>query len=278
MRVLVAIANYGFKHVEYVHRLIEEYRSLPCSTDIVVLSDVPKDLGSDVEVVVGLPTRDPWSLPFGHKKIFAERMADYDLFIYSEDDILLTWKNIESFLLITDVLPKNEIAGFVLYELDSTGKRWFPGFHGPFHWIPSSLKRVDNYRLAICSNLHSACYVLTQNQLKRAISSGGYLVNPHQGKYDLLCSASTDPYTQCGFRKLICISHLSDLLVHHLPNRYVGKIGIDENDFGKQLAFMLSLEDRDMCGQELLPTTKNIDHIVRWDKMYYVSQIGIYYH
>ena len=63
----------------------------------------------------------------------------------------------------------------------------------------------------------------TQRQLRKAIRSGGFLVEPHEWKYDLLCTAATDPYTQCGFTKLIPISHLDDFTVHHLTNKYVGK-------------------------------------------------------
>ena len=58
--------------------------------DIVVLSNLKKQLGPDIEVLVGLPNRDPWSLPFSHKKVFAERLQKYDIFVYSEDDILIT--------------------------------------------------------------------------------------------------------------------------------------------------------------------------------------------
>ena len=107
MRILVAIANYGSKNLEFLDAVIREYRSMPHDVNIVVLSNIPKDLGSDVEVIIGLPTKDPWSLPFGHKKIFAERLGQYDLFIYSEDDILITQKNIESFLRQTKALPED---------------------------------------------------------------------------------------------------------------------------------------------------------------------------
>ena len=268
MRILVAIANYGFKNIEYLKKLIQEYKSMPCDTDIIILSNVPKKLEGNVEVVVGFPTKDPWSLPFGHKRIFAERIDNYDLFVYSEDDILITWKNIESFLMLSEVLPDGDIAGFMRYEMDSTGKRWYPDFLGPYHWLPNSIKKVDKYTFAAFSNIHSACYVLTQNQLKRVISSGGYLVEPHKGRYDLLCSAATDPYTQCGLRKLICISHISDFVVHHLPNRYANVWGINEDDFQKQIDFMFSLENSERYGQELVPIEKKINHI-RWDKMYY---------
>src|SRR5687767_12528184 len=67
LRILVAIAGYGEKNRRFLEQTIRTYRSLPFETNVVVLSEAPKDLGADVEVVVGLPTRDPWSLGFAHK-------------------------------------------------------------------------------------------------------------------------------------------------------------------------------------------------------------------
>ena len=78
LRLLVVIANYGTANDKYLSRVIDEYRSMPYSTDIVVLSNVPKDLGRNVQVIVGLPSKDPRSLPFGHKEVFANRINDYD--------------------------------------------------------------------------------------------------------------------------------------------------------------------------------------------------------
>ncbi len=268
MKILVAIANYGTKNMVFLDTVIKEYQSMPCRVDIVVLSNIPKELGPAIEVKVGLPTKDPWSLPFGHKQIFADRLEDYDLFIYSEDDILITWKNIESFLELTKVLPEGQINGFLRYELDSTRQKWYPDFRGPYHWLSKSVNRVDQFTIAEFSNVHSACYLLTSDQLRRAIQSGGYLVGPHQGRYDLLCSAATDPYTQCGLKKVICISDMAGAFVRHLSDRYAGEVGIDEDAFERQISFMLSAEYGKKERHELLAATKNIDDVI-WDKVYF---------
>ena len=130
MKVLVAIANYGTGNRRYLDILLREYRSMSFDVDVVVLSDIPKDLGSDIEVAVGLPLpKDPLSLPFAHKRIFAERCNEYDLFIFSEDDTLIRQKNIEAFLEVTNVLPCNEIAGFLRYEEDIQGNRYCSSVH-----------------------------------------------------------------------------------------------------------------------------------------------------
>src|SRR5215471_2320282 len=98
LRVLVALASYGTSNDHYLFQLIKEYRSMSFHVDIIVLSNLEKQLGPNIEVLVGLPNRNPWSLPFPHKKLFAERLEKYDIFVYSEDDILITEKHLCAFL------------------------------------------------------------------------------------------------------------------------------------------------------------------------------------
>jgi len=264
VKILVAIANYGTKNMHYLDILIEEYRSMKYDVDIVVLSNIPKDLGSDIEVLVGLPDKNPWSLPFAHKKAFAERSKDYDLYIYSEDDTLLTEKNIDAFLKVTPILDENEIAGFIRYEIDSLGRIYYSTIHSHFHWKPDPVKSVGEYTFAHFTNDHSACYILTQKQLNMAIKSGGYLVKPHDEKYDLLVTAATDPYTQCGLIKMICLSHIKDFQIHHLPDQYLGKMGIDEHELHIQLNALLINKQR----EELFQAQTKLKQS-RWSKSYY---------
>jgi 2-polyprenyl-3-methyl-5-hydroxy-6-metoxy-1,4-benzoquinol methylase len=243
LRVLVAIASYGVANDRYLSQLVDEYESMSYDVDIVVLSNIHKEVSPGVELVVGLPNKNPWSLPFGHKEIFARRLDAYDLFIYSEDDILITEKNLRAFLRASAVLPENAIAGFLRYERGPDGEVNYPDVHWHFHWNQKSVQSIGEYRFAFFTNEHSASYVMTREQLRKAIDSGGFLVEPHDGDYDLLCTAATDPYTQCGFQKMICISHIDEFLVYHLSNKYVGvqkrigaHLGIGESQLSAQIA------------------------------------------
>jgi hypothetical protein len=235
VKIFVAIACYGTKNLKYLDRLLSEYRRMPFKMDFVVLSNEPKDLGPDVEVRVGLPAKNPWSLPFGHKPLFAERINDYDLFIYSEDDTLITEQNIQAFLDATRILPSNEIAGFLRYETGPDGERHISTAHGRYHWRPDSVKEIGGNVFARYTNDHSACYILTRDQLAQSIASGGFLVPPYEDEYDMLCSAATDPYTRCGFVKVVNLSRLEDFLLPHLPNKYVGALGTRYPEFLTQI-------------------------------------------
>jgi 2-polyprenyl-3-methyl-5-hydroxy-6-metoxy-1,4-benzoquinol methylase len=261
MKILVAIASYGTRNERYLSRVLEEYRSMPYTVDIVVLSNLQKELGPDVEVKVGLPIKNPWSLPFGHKQLFADRLNSYDLFIYSEDDILYEKKNIDAFMRVSAVLPEDEIPGFLLYESAPDGTRNFPQAHGRFHWDPFSVRQRGREMFASFTNEHSACYAITQDQLRRAIASGGFLVPPHEGKYDMLCSAATDPYTQCGMRNVLCLSAIDDFMLHHLPDKYIGKFGVNDEKLHKQIDRLLELNGRP--GEKIgrLPTESKLNNL-----------------
>ena len=241
-RVLVAIANHGTKNRVFLDRLLAAYRSMSrYDLHLVVHSNVPKDLGDDIEVKVGLPSEDPWSLPFAHKSLFAERARDFDLFIYSEDDTLLEERHIDAFLEVTPLLPEDRIAGFMRYEVDTGGRKTYSGMHSHFHWDSRSLERHGGEVFAHHTNDHAACYLLTRTQLKRAIDSGGYLLPPAKRGYGMPETAATDPYAQCGMRKVVCISRFDDFCLHHLPNAYCGKLGLAEELARQEIAKLLSL-------------------------------------
>jgi len=269
MKILVAIANYGTKNLVFVKKLLDQYRTFTFDVDIVVFSNIEKNFGEDVEVVVGLPTKDPWSLPFAHRALFAERQDDYDLFIYSEDDTEIKESHVKSFLLVTPIIPRDKISGFIRYEVSKDGIVCFSSVHSTFYWDPYSVFRSSIYTFARLTNDHSACFILTREQLKRCISSGGFLVEPHAGRYDMLCSAATDPYTQCGMEKVICISHLRDFCLHHLPNAYLGKMGIEALEIDRQIEKLKNLDsgDCDRHGPLFRPRT-SLD-VVNFDKRFY---------
>lgn len=268
MRILVAIANHGTRNLKHLQVLLTEYRRIPFQVDIVVLSDTNKNLGQDVEVRVGLPTGNPWSLPFAHKPLFAERSNDYDLFIYTEDDILITEQNIRAFLQATEVLPEDHIAGFMRYEISPEGKRYYSTIHGHYHWDPNSVMRMGEFIFARFTNDHSGCFIITQRQLGKALASGGFLLGFRRGRYGYPETAATDIYTQCGFKKVICISHLHDFCLPHLPNVYIGKLGVETEIADREIEKLASLNGGGEVLGPLFKTDTGLQD-ASWNKNYY---------
>lgn len=252
-RVLVTLASYGTANDHYLERLLRTYRAMSFDVDIVIVSNIEKRLAG-AECRTGLPNKNPWSLPFSHKALFQERADRYDLFVYSEDDILITERHLRAFIDITSVLHDDELAGFLRIEKAQDGNIRYPDAHSYFHWQPESVRSRGPYTLARFTNEHAACYVLTQAQLKKAIASGGFVVDPHEGKYDLLCAAATDPYTQCGFTKLIPVSHIEDFTVHHLSNKYIDRLGLTGSEMHKQIETLLHIAHDDTPPDSLIDT------------------------
>ena len=268
LRVLVAIANYGTSNDRFMERIISEYQAMSFEVHIVILSNQKKITGT--EVLVGLPNRNPWSLPFLHKKVFADRIDQYDLFIYSEDDILVTEHNLRAFLDVCSDLKDDEIAGFFRVEKGSSDDENYPDVHANFHWAPNSVRLRGKYTLATFTNEHAACYALTQGQLTKALESGGFLVAPHEWKYDLICTAATDPYTQCGFQKLIAISHFDDFTVEHLSRKYIGKVGINGPEMRRQIRALIQIGSFASAPAPLFNTVTQLRQF-KYSKSYYES-------
>jgi SAM-dependent methyltransferase len=241
LKVLVVIASYGVKNLRFLKQIIQTYRALPFQVDLVVVSEAEKDLGPDVKVVVGLPSSNTWSLPFAHKAVFARAVDQYDLFVYSEDDIGVEEHHIRAFLDATKSLNDDEIAGFLHYEVNATGQRVLNGAWAHYHWLPESVRRRGRYTVAEFTNEHAGFYILTQDQLRRAIASGGFMLGPREGRYQLPETAATDPYTVCGFRKVVCVSHIEDFLIHHLPDCYFAGLEVSLPSLKEQIQTLMNI-------------------------------------
>jgi hypothetical protein len=156
-------------------------------------------------------------------------------------------------------IPENQIPGFLRFEQGADNQKNYPEIHAHFSLGPGFGKTQWGICIAHFTCEHSACFLLTQKQLRSAIASGGFMVPPHRGKYDLACTASTDPYTQCGFEKRICISHVDDFLIHHLPNKYLGtRFGVDEFEFRRQIESLLKIANNGHRPSELFLTETSL--------------------
>lgn len=269
MRVLVAIAHHGTKNRHYLLRLLHRFRAMTrFKVEIALLVDRPVSLGSDLNYLVGAPTANPWSLPFLHRPYFSERLDDYDLFIYTEDDTLLEEHHITAFLEVNDRLPEDAVPGFLRFEVDSRGRRSYNDIAYGFHWDPTSAVTIEGELYAQHTNPHSAMYMLTRAQLQRVIATGDYLAPPSPGRFDLLVHAATSPYTCGALRKLIPLDRIADFTLHHLPNRYLGRTGIDQRDLDDQIAALRQIGAGEQSARELL-TPHRERPTVRWDKSYH---------
>lgn len=269
-RILVAIASHGTRQDHFLRTVVAEYRTLGPACRIVVLSNVNKQV-EGAEVRVGVPARDPYSLPFAHRRLFAENVDAFDLFIYSEDDTLLTSKNINAFREAQRELEDGEIAGFLRSETRPDGGQQVVTVNGHFRWWPDSVVRRGASCYAQFSNQHSGCYIATQDQLRRAIASGGFLVEAWTYRYDMLVTAATDIYTQCGLRRLINLSRMHDFILPHLANKYFTRMGIPLEDLELQTAMLRRCADNEEIWTGSLVEPETDAPQSRWSKNLYTD-------
>ena len=146
-----------------------------------------------------------------------------------------------------------------------SGKKYYSTIHASYHWEPNSVIHIDEYIFAHYTNEHSACFILTKGQLINSIKSGGFLLPPRIGKYDMLVTAATDHILQCGMKKLICISHLDDFCLHHLPNIYIGKMGLDGESANREIEMLKNVSETDTVRGPLYDTSTLLED-AGWDK------------
>ena len=168
MKVLVVIVNFGRSQLKYLDIMIQKFKSMTFDVDIVVHSNISLPY-EGIEIIIE-KLDDYQKLPFTTRKTIYERQNDYDLFIYSENDHLITQKNIESFLEVTKILPDNYIAGFIQYE-NHNGKLFYPAYHTSFGWEEDSAFKIGEYIFAHFNNVHQASYILTRDQLHKVIEN-----------------------------------------------------------------------------------------------------------
>jgi coenzyme F420 hydrogenase subunit beta len=265
--ILVTIASYGTAQDHFLRKVIEEYRKLSTQVRIIVLSNQAKEVDG-AEVVVGLPSRDPYSLPFAHKEVMAKNADGYDLFVYSEDDVLITEENVRTFLRAQEKLEGDEIPGFIRSESDPSGQRFITSINYHFRWLPGSVVERGGDLFAELSNQHSGCFMVTRAQLKTAIASGGFLVAPHAERYGMLETAASDLYTQCGLKRLVSLSRIHDFIVPHLPNKYYTKMGVPLEVLEEQVRALCEIhKGKGWSGALFEPETRAPSF--RWSKALY---------
>jgi 2-polyprenyl-3-methyl-5-hydroxy-6-metoxy-1,4-benzoquinol methylase len=265
--MLVAIASYGTAQDHYLDKVVAEYRQLDTACRIVVLSNVDKPV-KGAEVLVGLPSRDSYSLPFAHRRLFRDNADRYDLFVYTEDDTLVTARNLRAYIELQEHLEDDEVLGFLRSETDKAGNRYVVTANHSFRWLPeTAVKRGQQY-FAQFSNQHSGCFIVSRKHLARAISSGGFTLEPRAERYGMLETAASDIYTQCGLRRLICLTRLEDFVVPHLANKYHGTMGVTFEEFEAQVKCVIRLADTGTPSAALFDPSTSAPGF-RWSKHLY---------
>jgi hypothetical protein len=279
-KILVVIPNYGKDQLLLLEKVIREYRSFSGDyhIDIVIHSNVQLDF-SNINVFLFKDMSDYYYLPFITRQTIFKHRYDYDLYIYSENDNLITQENIDAYRNVSDILPFPYVAGFMRYEI-YRGKTHFPDYHASYHWLPESVVRFNKYVFAHFTNLHHASYLLTNTQLSYVIENHPDFVNilANDSKYGIKERAGTDIYTHSGLIKMIPISHFNKFTNRHLSDKYAEtKFGKGDEDLNNDLNYLREYKIKMRCND--LINNKQVYHfktILNYAKRSnHVTEIGM---
>jgi|688.fasta_scaffold370675_2 hypothetical protein len=212
MKIKICISNYGVSQLDHLHTVIAEFKKYKkYEVDIKVFTTVPVE-----ENHILYPESITTSLPFMCREEMVNDINNYDLFIYNENDHLITENNIDCFLEVSKDLKPNQVCGFIQYE-EIYGAKIL--VHNPYYGTLIG-KKYDN--LFTCTNNHQGCWILLKKDLIEVVKSGNFLVDPHYGTYGMLEQGASDPYTSCGMEKVFPLDLLSleRLMIKHLPVKY----------------------------------------------------------
>jgi hypothetical protein len=249
--VLICIANYGSEQIPYLKKLLKEYNSFKkYKIKAIILATEHVNLNFsnlETEQLVFDKSLGFW-LTHKHRKFIFENKGMFDVFIYSENDVLITERNLDTFLKHSENLKNtNYVPGFLRYEIGDGNKYlidchpnhaihsmpYYPILRYLFFFVPAKVllklglhpiikkikMKINGKYYFQVQNLHQGCYVLTKSQLRKVLDSGNYF----DDKYNYAGvreGAASNVFAVCGVTKVISKDNLDDSLIFHMPNKY----------------------------------------------------------
>lgn len=237
LNILVCIPNFGTGNRIHIKRVLTEFKSYTkynLSIHLLLTDDFDTTEFAPLKIEKHLyPGHIGESLPHTHKQIFEQQLQNYDYFLYIEDDLLLKESLVDTFMEETKILPPHMVCGFLRYEnkLGAEGHYLIDchpdhaGHRGGKDKIIMHNYLINGIEYFELYNLHQGCYLLSRQQLSDVIKTGRYFLDFWRGGYaGILESAGSDVFFRCGIVKVIPRKKIQQLLLHHLPDKYVNRV------------------------------------------------------
>ena len=159
--------------IPFLSEIIAEANSYPCQTDIFIhtnesfpLDDNSYNNGTVKVVVHNLGNLDPFYLSWKCRELIKTQQNEYDIFIYTEDDIRIPAAALSYWLHYTAILsPLNFNLGFVRVE-ENSGTEYCVDLTAP---INSYLFLKEECFYLNHNNTYCGCWIYSQKEVKRFI-------------------------------------------------------------------------------------------------------------
>jgi len=229
MKILVSLSSYGNKNLHYLNSIVDEYKSYKkYDIFIDVHCTVPIER-TDINQIIH---ENPSTTSLFHRKDFIEKQNDYDLFIFSEYDMLIREHCIDTFLKYDKLLPIDYCLGFIRYENTPENEEYlidlWKNISG-YNYIHS----VNNEYFEV-SNVHQACYVLTKEKLKFVIQNSDFDIDTLSGNGPEMASSGIFKNWPIGPKGLITkvLPKNKDIdfcFIHHMADCHCNPPGVNSD-------------------------------------------------
>jgi hypothetical protein len=235
---------YNKERLQYLNQQIQAANDYPFYTDIYIhtnqffseksLSD--RTNGFTYIIVHDLTDKDPLTLPQLTKPLLKSQKDQYDIFIYTEDDILIPPAAIKYWLDNKDpLLKENFNLGFIRIEVDSLKEEFACDLNNE-HCICQQLfegcKINDKHYIVNDVNTYTAFWIYDKLELNRFINSKWWDSTHIKGYHTREAVAIglhfiRDPENKWYNNTVIPLTQDMKLVdtckVYHLPNNYVNE-------------------------------------------------------
>jgi hypothetical protein len=230
--------------IQYLNKILQETDNYKYPTDIFIHTNqlftndklVDYKNGSLNIIWHDLSNTHPFRLPSLTRGLLKEQCNDYDVFIYTEDDILIPKHTIEYWLNHKDIVVRNKYnLGFVRIEIDDKGDEYTTDIcHSPdmtnLGYLTKKIELESQTYILNDKNPYCAFWIYDKQEFNNFVNSKYYDINNVSG-YDIravvaigLHGVETDWYN--GTVIPIKEDRLTyECKVYHMPNNYVHREG-----------------------------------------------------
>lgn len=229
MRILISIATYGTKNIEYLNKVIDEYISYKnYEVHIIVHGTHPLER-SDIEFI---KYENPKNTVFLHRSEFYKNRYDYDYYLFTEDDMLIKEDTIKMCLEYEDKIPINSCIGFLRFENTPENIKYLIDLWlniDGYNYIKNKNIEINNTIYFSVTNPHQACYFISKNKLNYIIENTDYNIDGEQlGLESASSGIFTDWYLGTGvINKIIPVLEIDKCLIEHLPGNHCNPPGVN---------------------------------------------------
>lgn len=247
MKFLLYISNYGLNNLKYLYKILDEYQSMNHDFDIIIDSTHEIKKIKDIQIFVYPEAKQDltWKHRNHIKQLKTTNLLDYDYIMYSENDILITQENLDTFIKLEKEVPFNSSIGFMRYE-EKNGNKYLIDIEPKEIQIMEIWQR-KNRPYFTPLNLHQGCWLLSIEKfidliqtpynhfetiyeftlyppIRNDLTKGFFTEMHNMGNYGPLEMAASEPYCVFGIKKYSPLDeNFYKLLIHHLPNKYLDK-------------------------------------------------------